>query len=45
MSQQAAEAAGLTGEQVGLISGEEGYEVRFKALELWNELTEKLGKE
>lgn len=45
VSQQAAEAAGLTGEQVVLISGEEGYEVRFKALELWNELTEKLGKE
>lgn len=45
VTQQTAEVAGLTGNQVGLITGEEGYEVRFKALEFWNELTEKLGKE
>ena len=34
----------ITEEQVSLITGaDEGYVVKFKALELWNELTAKLG--
>lgn len=43
VSTAAAQASGLTGEQVKLITEEnEGYEVRFKTLELWEALCEKL---
>lgn len=43
VSEAATEAAGLTGEQVRLITEEnETYEIRFKTLELWEELCRKI---
>ena len=37
------EVGGFTGGQVALVTGgEEGYEVRMKALEIWNRLTDRL---
>ncbi len=35
----------MSGGDYAMISGQEGYELRFKALELWGELTEKLRRE
>ncbi len=43
VSTAAAQASALTGEQVKLITEEDGnYEIRFKTLELWETLCEKL---
>lgn len=45
VSENAAEVVGLTGEQVKLITEEnETYEIRFKTLEIWEELCRKLEK-
>ena len=43
---QTAVSGGLTEEEVSLITGEsEGYVVKFKALELWDRLRQKIGSE
>lgn len=42
---EAAQTAGLTGDQVSLITGEtEGYVVKFKAMELWEEFKQSLSR-
>lgn len=43
---QTAEEGGLTDEEVSLITGEsEGYVIKFKAIELWEELSRKLDRQ